>query len=339
MNALQNNPVGLYSLFSNEDDARAIEDATKVAIKVVLNVFFTISNNKMQEYRRSVDEKNQEIEMLRIRMESAERELVALRQFKHSVEQYGLNSGDTHGRYSCHSTEKNGKQRVCGVPVSHDEEKEVLSEGPYQRTHPQEREATACSRGSPAVTDLNHEVPSDRTTSSISLQGQSGGQPECDKTLTTTKVKEEPPDFQSLYIKWEMSEESVGSVECEHYPGPPAVVPPFAPLSQDRVGDHLALGAQNISFALFEQPRDRVAASVSSQRRPLSNRERLQKFRERLRADPERYRAYREKERNRQRNRRRQLRDLPEHNQKLRREYWREASRRHRARKKNSESR
>ncbi|XP_064207348.1 uncharacterized protein LOC135263351 [Anguilla rostrata] len=349
MNTLQNNPV--CSFFLNEDDARAIEDAIRAAIKVVLNVSWTISNKKMQEFQRMVAERDRENEILKIRMENAERELVTLRHFKYSVEQCddSLNSDTdgTHGRDACLSTEENETQRACAVPFLHYEEKVVLSEctrkreikspyeGTYSEAHPQEREATACIWESPAMTDLNDKVTSERTTSPITSGAQSGGQPECGRTLTIAKVKEEPPDFESIYFKWEMSEESVRRVECESYPGPP----PFAPFSQFRMGDSLPAGTQIFSFGLSEQPGERGATSSSCLRKRISSRERQQKYRERIRADPEKERAFREKDRNRHRNRRKAICDLPEHSQKLRRVAWREASRRHRARMKNSASR
>ncbi|KAJ8354584.1 hypothetical protein SKAU_G00221510 [Synaphobranchus kaupii] len=353
MNTLQNVNVNTeYSFLSNEDDARAIEDAIRGAVKVVLDVFWTINHNKVQEYQRKVAEKDRENDILRIRMECAERELVTLRQFKHSAEQCGdsLNSDTdgTHGLVSCLSTEHRN-QRVCVVPVLQGDEKEMLSdcawkresmspyEGRYSGAHPQEKEATACSWGSPPVMDLNHQPPIAGTTSPITFEGQPGGQPRSGRTFTITKVKEEPPDFRNVHIKWEMSEESVGRVECQSYPR----LHPFAPLSQYRGGDSLAVGTQVISSGLPEQPGDRVTASASCQTsiQRLLNRERQQKYRERIRADPERQRVYREKDRNRYHNRRKLICDLPEHSQKLKREAWREAARRHRARKKNSASR
>ncbi|KAJ8398394.1 hypothetical protein AAFF_G00426490 [Aldrovandia affinis] len=349
MNTLQNNPVS--SFFSNIDDARAIEDAVRAAIKVVLKVFCTINNSKMQEYEKKVAERDKENEMMRIRMESAERELITLRRFKHSVEQSGgtLNP-DTdciQGRDSYLSSEDNRKQRVCVMPLLQGGEKEMLSEcawkmelmspyeGTYSDTHSQERDTTVCSWGSTAGADLNHQVPSERATGPGASEDQTGGQRERGRTLSaspviTAKVKEEPPDFQSICIKWEMSEESDRREECEAYPRPPL----YGPLSQCRGGEYLDLGTQNMSFGFSEQPGERMSTSESCLRKRLSNRERQQKYREKIRADPERQRVYREKDRSRYRKRRKLICDLPEHSQKLRREAWREAARRHRARKK-----
>ncbi|KAI5611908.1 hypothetical protein C0J50_0576 [Silurus asotus] len=59
----------------------------------------------------------------------------------------------------------------------------------------------------------------------------------------------------------------------------------------------------------------------------------VRRYRERIRADPEKYLAWKEKERSRSFRRRKRIQDLPEPMQKLQREAWREATRRHRARK------
>ncbi|KAK2815275.1 hypothetical protein Q7C36_023541 [Tachysurus vachellii] len=61
----------------------------------------------------------------------------------------------------------------------------------------------------------------------------------------------------------------------------------------------------------------------------LKSRECVRRYRERIRADPEKYHAWKEKERLR----RKRIQDLPEPMQRLQREAWREATRRHRARK------
>ncbi|KAI1886057.1 hypothetical protein AGOR_G00210110 [Albula goreensis] len=340
MTTLESNPV--YYLFTNEDDTRAIEDAVRSAIKVVLKVFCTINSNKVKEYQRRATETDKENEMLKIRVESMERELKTLRRFKVSVEQnyctLNPDSDDPQRQDSGVSPGNNGKQQH----IFHDAAKEVLSDcllktknvGPYEGTysceHPLETEGTTCSWRSSAVVYLNDQVPTERATSPMTSEGQPENR-RASVASPTVQVKEEPPSFEDICIKWELSEETVKE-ESEAYLRPPSC----SPLFQCRGGDYAAVGAQGINFGLLDQPRQRLTASESCLRKRLSNRERQQKYRERIRADPERQQAYREKDRSRYHKRRKLIRDLPEHCQKLKREAWREAARRHRARKKYS---
>ncbi|XP_036395644.1 uncharacterized protein LOC118785181 [Megalops cyprinoides] len=347
------------SFFSNED-VRAIEDAVRAAIKVVLKVFCTINNNKVQGYHKKMAAKDKENEVLRIRMERAERELITLRRFRRSVEQCGANvtmdsNGDgSFGHDSGLSSEDNGKQRLCVSPEVDDEHKDVLSqcmwktefvrsyEGMDSGVHAQDREATECGVEGFTESDLNPQEPSERAVSPVLLQDQPTGQPETGRKLsaspvTPLEVKEEPLDLDTVYIKWEVSEESIGreggcpmskcvlGKECEVYPRPS----PFIPLSQ-----HRAVGTQNSIFWPSEQSEERLNNSASYLQKRLSNRERQQRYRDRIRADPERQRVFRERDRSRYQKRRKLICDLPEHTQKLKREAWREAARRHRARKK-----
>ncbi|KAG7469582.1 hypothetical protein MATL_G00130380 [Megalops atlanticus] len=346
------------SFFSNED-VRAIEESVRAAIKLVLKVFCTINNTRVQEYHRKMSE-DKENEVLRIRMERAERELITLRRFRRSFEQCGANvtidpNGDGNfGHDSGLSSEDNGKHCLCVSPEVDDEHKDVLSqcmwktefvrsyEGMDSSAHAQDREATKCGLEGFTESDLNPQEASKRAVSPVLLQDQPTGQPETGRRLsaspvTPLEVKEEPPDFDTVYIKWEVSEESVRreggcpmskyvlGKECEVYPRPS----PFTPLSQ-----HRAVGTQNSIFWPSEQSEERLNNSASYLQKRLSNRERQQRYRDRIRADPERQRAFRERDRSRYQRRRKPICDLPEHTQKLKREAWREAARRHRARKK-----
>ncbi|KAL6462222.1 hypothetical protein MHYP_G00286440 [Metynnis hypsauchen] len=75
------------------------------------------------------------------------------------------------------------------------------------------------------------------------------------------------------------------------------------------------------------------AALTSLERRRLNSSERVRQYRARIRADPERYLILKEKERLRYLQRRKTIADLSEPMKKLKRKAWREAARRHRARK------
>ncbi|XP_017564218.1 uncharacterized protein LOC108433882 [Pygocentrus nattereri] len=75
------------------------------------------------------------------------------------------------------------------------------------------------------------------------------------------------------------------------------------------------------------------AALTSLERRRLNSSERVRQYRARIRADPEKYLILKEKERLRYLQRRKTIADLSEPMKKLKRKAWREAARRHRARK------
>ncbi|KAI4891391.1 hypothetical protein NFI96_024976 [Prochilodus magdalenae] len=65
----------------------------------------------------------------------------------------------------------------------------------------------------------------------------------------------------------------------------------------------------------------------------LNSNERVRQYRARIRADPERYLILKEKERLRYLKRRKTIADLSEPMKNMKRKAWREAARRHRARK------
>ncbi|KAJ8290122.1 hypothetical protein GJAV_G00008940 [Gymnothorax javanicus] len=349
MNTPHNKSV--YSFFSDDNDALVIEDAIRAAINEVIDVFLRINNKKIQDYEMRLTEKDRENELLRTRMEIAERELVTLRrrQINHPMGYRGNSvspdpdADDTLGGNSCLSTEENRTQRVCVVPFPI-EKSEVLSECAFKRedttglyemySNADPHQGEACIWESSVAMNLSHVVQNERTANPITEEGQLGGRAECGSTLSISTVKEEPPDFQSIHVEWEMSDETVTGVGCDAHRGPP----PCAALSQCRRGKSLAPGAQDTSVVHLQQPEEGISASATCERKRLLNREKQQKYRERIRADPERERAYRERDRNRQRIRRKRISELSEDYQKLRREAEREATRRHRERKKNSAS-
>ncbi|XP_072548489.1 uncharacterized protein [Salminus brasiliensis] len=74
-------------------------------------------------------------------------------------------------------------------------------------------------------------------------------------------------------------------------------------------------------------------ASTSLEKKRLASSERVRQYRARIRADPERYHILKEKERLRYLRRRKTIADLSEPMKNLKRKAWREASKRHRARK------
>ncbi|KAL7840160.1 hypothetical protein AOLI_G00254830 [Acnodon oligacanthus] len=99
---------------------------------------------------------------------------------------------------------------------------------------------------------------------------------------------------------------------------------------QQQTGSVERCGACN-SFNHCVQEGD--AALTSLERRRLNSSERVRQYRARIRADPERYLILKEKERLRYLQRRKTIADLSEPMKKLKRKAWREAARRHRARK------
>lgn len=83
-----------YSYFSNEEDLRQVEDAVKEAITAVITVFCKLNNNRMREYEMKVAERDKENSALKMQLERAEDELMALRQLRVSQE-HGIDGTDS----------------------------------------------------------------------------------------------------------------------------------------------------------------------------------------------------------------------------------------------------
>ncbi|XP_041963903.1 uncharacterized protein LOC121721223 isoform X3 [Alosa sapidissima] len=120
-------------------------------------------------------------------------------------------------------------------------------------------------------------------------------------------VKEEPPNTDTVYIKFEVKEENV----CTDQEG------------------------SSTSCVLEREPQEKSRITHFRDER-IDDRERQRRYRERIRSDPEKLQAYLEKDRRRYQKKRKLIRELPEQIQKQKRAMWREAARRCRARKKNT---
>ncbi|KAL2084402.1 hypothetical protein ACEWY4_019920 [Coilia grayii] len=125
-------------------------------------------------------------------------------------------------------------------------------------------------------------------------------------------VKEEPPHTDTVYIKFEVKEENTST-------------------NQDHSSPSCALERETLENFSFTQhpPEDQ-----SGTRERYDGRERARRYRERIRADPEKQQAYLERDRRRYQQRKKLIHELPDEIQRRRREMWREAARRSRARKK-----
>ncbi|MCJ8745432.1 hypothetical protein PDJAM_G00130130 [Pangasius djambal] len=171
---------------------------------------------------------------------------------------------------------------------------------------------------------LRHISPSDYNISaevSFSTDGQERGQePASSQSVSENNavlgLKEEEPFYHTkLFIKGEMTEEC-SAVNFE-YP-----VIENAQMQTHNSNNH------NHNHSVNQDP-----VSTGSERRRLTRYENVRRYRERIRADPEKYLAWKEKNHLRYLQNRKTINELPEPMKKLQRKAWREATRRHRAKK------
>nr|XP_023657031.1 uncharacterized protein LOC111838373 isoform X1 [Paramormyrops kingsleyae] len=296
-----------YSYFSNEEDLRQVEDAVKEAITAVITVFCKLNNNRMREYEMKVAERDKENSALKMQLERAEDELMALRQLRMSRE-YDIDDTDSDSdidsdpQAACYSrfgspAEGEGRQRARGRSKRARGAGDPPCERPLKRefADPCER---ALARRDTRTEDAATHSPNLSVTEDVEqqeLRNDVCEEQERSPRLFTgpehLRIKEEPVDFDTVFIKWEVSEEHVRreeealGKEHEAHAGPTACVPLASPC---------VVGVQEVTFA--QSAVSGEMTSVAQQRR-LSNRERQQRYREKIRADPERQRAYREKDR------------------------------------------
>ncbi|XP_076868694.1 uncharacterized protein LOC143519287 isoform X2 [Brachyhypopomus gauderio] len=144
------------------------------------------------------------------------------------------------------------------------------------------------------------------------------------ETSDSMSLKEEPSYDDTLYIKNELPDESTPE-DCDYH------VIPYLGWTTSGQSQQPAMPIQRCaawsSNNLSLQEDDASVTSLEKKR--LSSRERVRRYRARIRADPEKYLAWKEKDRLRSRS----IQELPEPMKKLKRKAWREATRRHRARK------
>ncbi|KAJ8335173.1 hypothetical protein SKAU_G00408120 [Synaphobranchus kaupii] len=332
----------LDSFLSNEEDARAIEDAIKAAIKAVMYVLCNINDNKIRQYKLMVSQRDTENERLRIQMKSAERELISLRRYRRTMERGAL-VDPTCSVDSGISSEENSKQGLCVKPGSCDGEEDMLGQPVWSK-----ESTSPCARMTDQVEHQGWGTTVDASLVDLSegFRCQSRGErvplksdgeasqpvlPPPNGASGTLPVKEEPHDFETVRIKLEVCDHGVGE-DGGTRPVPKSAA---AVSTWPRDGETPPCGESQIHSSSFSiLPGERTAPPATCLKTRMSNREKLQRFRARIRADPEKYQAYREMDRRRYQMRKKSIKDLPEQCQKLQREAWRQAARRHRARKK-----
>ncbi|GAA6091760.1 uncharacterized protein LOC113649726 isoform X1 [Tachysurus ichikawai] len=140
-------------------------------------------------------------------------------------------------------------------------------------------------------------------------------------------LKEEEPFYQSeMFIKSEMSEE-YNAVNFENAQNcqQTAQIQTFGTITTTNNNS-----SNNISHAHLINP-DPVLTGSKTKR--LTRYENVRRYRERIRADPVKYLAWKEKNHMRYLQNRKTINELPESMKNLQRKAWREATRRHRAKK------
>ncbi|XP_019897094.2 uncharacterized protein zgc:113210 isoform X2 [Esox lucius] len=235
----------IYSCLQNEESARAVENAIRTAIHTVMDVIYNVNNTKILEYESKVAQRDKENEALKRKLKKAEDELTAFR--------VGLSIG-----LSAPSS-----QRDFGKPTTMCPENESARETEWRMDF-----------SSLDVGSLEPGRPAER----IRIQSPSPS------PVTSAVIKEEPTDTGSFYIKWEMSEQSIG----EQQEGP------LHSLGKESDGTSSVAGSKSPGDRRSEPSE---GTSTVHPKRRLSHAEIQRQYRERIRADPEKLRAYKERAR------------------------------------------
>ncbi|KAK1806418.1 hypothetical protein P4O66_004931 [Electrophorus voltai] len=148
------------------------------------------------------------------------------------------------------------------------------------------------------------------------------------QTSDNRSLKEEPSYDDTLYIKNELQEES-SPADCDYHVIPYLGWTTSGQTQQPAVPIQRCGACHSSNHSVQEDD----ASVPSLEKKRLSSRERVRRYRARIRADPEKYLAWKEKDRLRYRRRSKSIQELSEPMKKLKRKAWREATRRHRARK------
>ncbi|KAJ8273611.1 hypothetical protein GJAV_G00103580 [Gymnothorax javanicus] len=320
---------------SNEEDARTVEDAIKAAIKAVMCVLCNINENKIRQYKMMVAERDKENERLRMLVKSAENELISLRRYRRTVGQNGP-TDSAYGLDSEISVGGNGKQGLCAKAELRDAEEDA--HGQPQSVWNNSTSSCVEHQGLGTATDASQvdfredifDQPQREWPDGCPLKSD-GETRQSAVVPGPIPVKQESPDYETVHIKWEVCDRSTrrnsnALPTCESTAA--SVLP------RDRTPHDVE--SQTSNFSPSRTGKSGSLVATARQKRNLANREKVQRYRARIRADPERYRRYREMDRRRYHMRKKSIKDLPEHCQKLKRAAWRQAARRHRARKKSS---
>ncbi|XP_062394769.1 uncharacterized protein LOC134082795 isoform X2 [Sardina pilchardus] len=324
-------------LIRSEEEARAIETALRTAVLSVVEVINDISRSRFQDCQRKVTEKEKENAQLKVELYKAEEELAFLRQLVGSQQKQQSEEGsvrcnasiDAHvpdSRWSV-EIEDGVVNEASSTPQSSEEQSKNDSiDNQFEfRTG----EATALPQDSAAGASERHGHNGPVFTPSGFSENHTD-------MMNSLVVKEEPPNTDTVYIKFEVKEENA----CTDQEGSsPSCVLERETQEKSRFTHFRdgALGTRSrLSYRGARLTEDRRLSSVSRVKKRIDDRERQRRYRERIHSDPEKLQAYLEKDRRRYLKKRKSICELPEQIQRQKRAMWREAARRCRARKRNT---
>ncbi|KAL4629560.1 hypothetical protein GN956_G16530 [Arapaima gigas] len=293
-------PICVEQFLSDPDQARAVEDAVRAAVHRVLEVFWAANEQQLRAMRAAMAETERENRKLRVQMETAERELLSLRSGALTVDR-----GDSPQPVSRKTSTRPCERTVCENKLQETAEPQFGQSFSHHGAQEQAPGKDLAEGDAHCVFFSN----------------------------ACNRVKEELLDFEIVNAKWEMEEES-GEESTILWPSTE---------SSTLQGCKSVATSPGRTVTWSMDPSDQrkgVRGAAAVDQPPistrLSSREKMQRYRARIRADPEKYQAYREMNRRRYHMRKKSISELPEQCQRLMREAWREAARRHRERKRSA---
>ncbi|XP_054477357.1 uncharacterized protein LOC129109346 [Anoplopoma fimbria] len=181
-----------------DEEALVVENAIRLAIDSILNVLYGVNSARSHELKRTVAERDKEIQ----RLTEVEHELKVLRRQGCTCGMFGSQpAGDPHGGFepSCMDSEMTAGQQECDMSIS-------LGLFARPPSHVSSQSYESALPSSPSRMGLDQ--------SCISHSSESSGLSEAARDLPTSPsslvIKEEPCDMDTVFIKWEMSEERFG---------------------------------------------------------------------------------------------------------------------------------
>ncbi|XP_041963905.1 uncharacterized protein LOC121721223 isoform X5 [Alosa sapidissima] len=321
-------------LIRSEEEAHIIEIALRTAVLSVVEVINDINRSRFQDYQRKVTENDKENAQLKAEVDKAEKELAFLRQLVGFQQQQQSDEGNVR----CNSsTDTHVPESRWSVEIENGTVNEALSTPQscveQSKNHSIDNQFECLSEETSAVLQDSATGSSGHHGPVFTLSGFSENHTDM---MNCPVVKEEPPNTDTVYIKFEVKEENV----CTDQEGSStSCVLEREPQEKSRI-THFRDGAfgtrSRLTYRNARLTEDRRLPSVSRVKKRIDDRERQRRYRERIRSDPEKLQAYLEKDRRRYQKKRKLIRELPEQIQKQKRAMWREAARRCRARKKNT---
>ncbi|XP_067094617.1 uncharacterized protein [Osmerus mordax] len=321
----------MTSLALNQKDSHAIESAVRSAIEMVVNVLYRVNSEKMQEYHKHMTEKHKENQKLRNEVKVAEKELEIIRRHAKNLEDLFRHSDRPYDNQN-----PSGSSRSTSTP---------------QRLVVDGNESTSMANWqSQGFNELqggssDYQNPSTNVTEAPGFsKSVRGSLSPSSVPLPTVVVKEEPSDMDAVYIKWEMSEQSLESQhedlaliedslegECGHSKENGSLSQ-LSVASVD-MGNPRRYYWNSSTRQIQDEMSPAIKKQIMDQRKKKVRQQYSKRMKEKIYTDPERLQAYRERERRRYHQRKKLIADLPEETQRLRREAWRAAASRYRARK------